>query len=250
MKLGYSLAVIACLAAGGVGLPAEGVSDAQSAKKTPSPFETAPRIRGFSVTLVLGEMQGAATPDNLPAGAKKALDDMRGFLPYKSFRLLDTQWILCCATGGFADVFPPTLLGRLRGDEEQEYQFGITILDASGPQLSVRYVMNHAGPSATKKLSNAELEARMHLAEALRQLAEAQNSGKPTAPLQARVEEIQRDMGGLIPVNVGAKGAVIDSTFSMDVGETVVIGTSSLKGDKALIALLTAAPRSGGASVK
>jgi hypothetical protein len=42
-----------------------------------------------------------------------------------------------------------------------------------------------------------------------------------------------------------AKGAVIDSTFSMDIGETVVIGTSSLKGDKALIALLTAVRRPG-----
>jgi hypothetical protein len=36
---------------------------------------------------------------------------------------------------------------------------------------------------------------------------------------------------------------VLDSTFNMKVGETVVIGTSRLKGDKALIALLTAASR-------
>jgi hypothetical protein len=35
---------------------------------------------------------------------------------------------------------------------------------------------------------------------------------------------------------------VIDTSFSMDVGETVVVGTSRLKGDKALIALLTAIP--------
>jgi hypothetical protein len=31
----------------------------------------------------------------------------------------------------------------------------------------------------------------------------------------------------------------------MDVGETVVVGTSRVGGDKALIVLLTAAPRSG-----
>jgi hypothetical protein len=35
----------------------------------------------------------------------------------------------------------------------------------------------------------------------------------------------------------------MDSTFSIAVGETVVIGTSRLKGEKALIALLTAATK-------
>jgi hypothetical protein len=35
---------------------------------------------------------------------------------------------------------------------------------------------------------------------------------------------------------------MIDTSFTMDIGETVVVGTSRLKGDKALIALLTAVP--------
>jgi hypothetical protein len=34
--------------------------------------------------------------------------------------------------------------------------------------------------------------------------------------------------------------AMIDTNFTMDIGETVVVGTSRLQGDKALIALLTA----------
>jgi hypothetical protein len=38
--------------------------------------------------------------------------------------------------------------------------------------------------------------------------------------------------------------AIIDTSFTMDIGETVVVGTSRLKGDKALIALLTAVPSS------
>jgi hypothetical protein len=33
---------------------------------------------------------------------------------------------------------------------------------------------------------------------------------------------------------------IIDTSFTMDIGETVVVGTSRLQGDKALIALLTA----------
>jgi hypothetical protein len=44
---------------------------------------------------------------------------------------------------------------------------------------------------------------------------------------------------------------VISSHFSMDTGETVVIGTSSLKGEKALVVLLTAVPRAAaGAKAK
>jgi hypothetical protein len=37
---------------------------------------------------------------------------------------------------------------------------------------------------------------------------------------------------------------LINSNFTMRVGETVVVGTSRLGGDKALIALLTSVPRS------
>ena len=41
---------------------------------------------------------------------------------------------------------------------------------------------------------------------------------------------------------------VIDTSFTMDVGETVVVGTSRLKGGtKALITLLTAVPPGSGA---
>ena len=37
--------------------------------------------------------------------------------------------------------------------------------------------------------------------------------------------------------------ALIDTTFSMRVGETVVVGTSRVNGDRALIALMTAVSR-------
>ncbi len=43
---------------------------------------------------------------------------------------------------------------------------------------------------------------------------------------------------------------MIDTSFTMDVGETVVVGTSRLAGgDKALIALLTAVPRNASTEV-
>ena len=37
--------------------------------------------------------------------------------------------------------------------------------------------------------------------------------------------------------------ALIDTSFKIDVGETVVVGTSRLDGGRALILLVTAAPR-------
>jgi hypothetical protein len=38
----------------------------------------------------------------------------------------------------------------------------------------------------------------------------------------------------------GINQTLIDTTFNMRIGETVVVGTSRVRGDKALIALLTA----------
>ena len=40
------------------------------------------------------------------------------------------------------------------------------------------------------------------------------------------------------------RAGVIETSFAMDIGETVVVGTSRMRGgDKALIALLTAVPK-------
>ena len=140
-------------------------------------------MQGFSVALLLGEVNGGGTPDNLPPGATKALADLREFLPYKNYRLLDTQWIRCCAAS--------SVTGRLRGLDEQQYTFHIGIHSISGQKMT-----------STFSLANEDV--------------------LPTTP----------------------KKAVLSSNFAMETGETVVIGTSSLKGHRALVVLLTAVPRS------
>lgn len=186
-------------------------------------MDDAPGVHGFSVALVLGDFQGGAAPENMPNGARKALTDMRDFLPYKGYRLLDTQWILCCGSSKIGTGVSGRLRGMSQagGSDEQEYSFTVTVLGVSGSQLSVRFLMTDTGSSAAKKNFGWK--------------PEHEAGDKET---QRQVEEILRAAGGV-------KGAVIDSTFSMDIGETVVIGTSSLKGNKALIALLTAARRPG-----
>ena len=204
----------------------------------PSAVQINRGVHGFSVALVLGDLQGSTKADNMPAAAKKALADMRDFLPYRSYRLLDTQWILCCGSTKAGTG----ISGRLRGvnpagnAEEPEYPFTVSVVGATGPQLSVRFIMTDAGSGSkttfAKKPSGPAYKDPP---------PDQEQHVKPQSERQAR--EMQRRVDEVLPYPGGMKGAIIDSTFSMDIGETVVIGTSSLKGDKALIALLTAARR-------
>ena len=57
----------------------------------PKPVDMKP-LQGFSIVLLLGEAQGTAVPEGLSAPAKKALADVKDFLPYKGYRVLDTGW--------------------------------------------------------------------------------------------------------------------------------------------------------------
>ena len=54
-------------------------------------------IQGFNIVLLVGELEGTSGPvDDLPQGARRALTDMKEFLPYKHYRVLDSQWTSCC----------------------------------------------------------------------------------------------------------------------------------------------------------
>ena len=241
-----------------------GAAGAQEGKKsTDLPERSA--VHGFSVALVLGDMQAGSSPDNLPPGARKALGDMRDFLPYKSYQLLDTQWILCCGPSKAG----ASVSGRLRGISQvggslpapvPVYAFAVTVLGASGSQLSVRFSLTDGADlplkSLTQKLPDDSaaifdttmLKFQEQELEGL--LVDARKKYNPQHPtvkeLEVKLETTKAQIQGLTRARAPlGKGAIIDSTFSMDIGETVVIGTSSLKGDKALIALLTAARRPG-----
>ena len=59
----------------------------------------APQLRGFSVVLVQGDQEG--TSSELPAAERAAINDVRDFLPFKSYRLLDSSWTLGSAAEPF-----------------------------------------------------------------------------------------------------------------------------------------------------
>ncbi len=260
----YRIAVPA-IGCGMLIVPAGAVSPAEQQERTPSAAQAQGQspakargswdsmgMRGFSVSLVLGDLAGAATPDTLPAGAKKALSDMRDFLPYKSYRLLDTHWILCCSNTQSASVS-----GRLRGAEEDEYSFYIDVRPANEwSELAVRFNMRETAGADHGATTVVSTESSKRMTDLARERQEAEKRAAVGLASRAELEETRRRIAAA-EHSAQARAAtrssvrnVLDSTFSMKVGETVVIGTSRLKGDKALIALLTAASRNSAPSEK
>lgn len=100
------------------------------------------------------------------------------------------------------------------------------------------------------------------LVEAKRKYEVGVAAGDSIAKLEVEIRRVEREIDDLSArlaegsagrrtmaragVESAARTSMIDTSFTMDVGETVVVGTSRLKGgSRALIALLTAVPPRG-----
>jgi hypothetical protein len=241
-----------------------------SASRTNTP--AALGIHGFSVIVVVGAMQGTAASDGVPDVAKKALNDMRDFLPFKRYQLLDAAWMLCCA------AYKAGVSGKVRGPNERDYSYHVDPIGVTDGKLNLRFSMRemYSGPVMSKSDSvkyekltdSARLEHSRQLYEAIRERDEAELLARSlkkkhevgianTPDLEAaqmrharasnRVEDLQRIAGGARAGGGTSGQNIMDSTFSIALGETVVVGTSRLNGDQALIALLTAAAKPGAA---
>jgi hypothetical protein len=161
----------------------------RSINSSPLQVQEPKRLQGFSLLLLLGETQGAGQPDNISAPARKALADIKDFLPYKTYRVLDTQWVAGSDNGNST--------GNLRGLDDQNYQF---LLRTFSPNVGAK-------------------------------------PGTPDAAL-ARAQfrlVFSRSYGDKVDTTI-----VLDNSFNLTAGETVVVGTSRVQGDRALVVLLTA----------
>jgi hypothetical protein len=216
----------------------------------PAPVDPRQWPQAFSVVLVVGEMEGTQQADAVPPAARKALTDLKDFLPYKSYRLLDTQWTLCC---GKAPLF-----SRLRGLDGQEYELNLTASvsqtsEAPGPTVNVQFFLAEARHVVTEAQN---VEAHLQTAkvrEDLRRQQELAARKFASQPSASEMRELEAELKAVeAQVAAGTRRAanrtVINTSFRMDVGETVVVGTSRIQGDKALIALLTAVPPKGAAT--
>jgi hypothetical protein len=235
-------------------------------RSLPAQGSSAERAQGFSVVLVVGDLQGPAGDEDVPVAARRALADMKDFLPYKSYKLVDAAWI----------VGTTHATSRLRGPEDRDYELEITTSDprmarltgvglapsaSGGPRVGVSFSLRDvgggrdAGGAATGSEPNlSSLQREMAILE--KQYADARTKYSATHPEAKRLEEelqaterkvyaqqrqLERAMGAQGRTN---GRAVINTSFTMDIGETVVVGTSRLSGNsKALIALLTAVPQ-------
>jgi hypothetical protein len=281
-----SIAAVLCADASGAllyGQEARAQSQSADRPRAVAPKETTPAARarsgvaapqGFSVILVLGDLQGTTTSDDVPAAARKALADMRDFLPFKSYRLLDAAWVMCCGSGarsGQAVSRGRTTSQMLRGPDDQEYELKLATSRVESGRVfvdfSLRAVADLSGLATTQLTRQvASLTDRRAVLEAVLQDArkrvelgtlptiEVTKHEVELRSLQRQIDDLNERLGKSEPRAArstfahSSTQALIDTTFTMDVGETVVVGTSRQKGGtKALIALLTAVPpRAGG----
>jgi hypothetical protein len=256
---------------------------AQAPAETPAPSapgfhsRRAAMPQGFSVVLVLGDIQGASTTDDVPPAARKALADMRDFLPFKAYRLLDAAWMMCCGQQS-SSGWGSSQSMVLRGPDESEYELKLSTSRAENGRVFVRFSLlgggtssevsietaaSHLSRTTTRKIADLKDQASLlekQIQEAKRKAevgvapasevpkleVELRRTNREIEDLSARVaESTARTNRSSARASVAprARTAIIDTTFTMDVGETVVVGTSRLKGGaKALIALLTAVP--------
>ncbi|HEY9420444.1 MAG TPA: hypothetical protein VIW92_03435 [Thermoanaerobaculia bacterium] len=158
--------------------------------------DASPRTQNFQFLLLAASTQGGSAGLEVPANAQKALTDLKGFLPFKSYELLDSAWVR--ATQG--DGIQARLVGRQGAQYELELRFRNTGTQEDRSLFVDGFVLK-AEPFQPPALANGE---------------------KP-APRPGR--------------------RLIDTSFGLKEGETIVVGTSKIDGgDEALVLLLTAVP--------
>jgi hypothetical protein len=190
--------------------------------------------RGFSVVLLLGETQSTGGGDGLPPAPalRKALSDVRDFLPYKSYRVLDTQWL----RGGST---------RMKGPDDQEYDVDLAadqiMPNPFHPKEGMLNVVFHLQEVGAAQNSSEEFGRSVAAADMQKRLAEMQRSlANGTIAEGARARTADEIAQLTKQIRMARARKLIDSKFEMAVGETVVVGTSKIGGgDKGLVVLLT-----------
>ena len=165
---------------------------------------SAPDSRLLQVVLLIGTLDGSSETEHIPPNAVQALKDIENFLPFKSYQLLDTALIRSNAHA----------TGVLSGYDGREYRLSLdfdTEKRDDGDRLLFRPYRLDQDPSGPPHRPRLQGKKR---------------DGAPSAPRAPR-----------------SSGSVISTSFTVNVGETIVVGTSKLNGgDKGLLVLLTVIP--------
>jgi hypothetical protein len=162
--------------------------------------DAVPLSQSFQVLLLRAGTEAASSGLEIPANARKALDDLKGFLPFKSYQLLDAVW--------------------MRATQDRLAVGRISVRDGADFQVRLRF----------RNLGNPK---DRNLFVDTFSLMELSSTPKPPGP-------DTKEGGTAAPRPLRA---LIDTSFGLKVGETIVVGTSKVDGtDEALVVLLTAVP--------
>jgi hypothetical protein len=158
------------------------------AKATPAPGRPAAiaDTQLFQVVLLRASRAGGDDTEGLPAAAMKALEDLREFLPFRHYRLLDSQ-LVRAAQGHTGHVALEPYEVRLAYERK-------------GETLDITSFI----------------------------VWPEQATPKPPSPGDANL------------IAPKAMRPLISTSFQMNRGETIVVGSSRIAGNEALIVLLTA----------
>lgn len=162
-----------------------------------SPDPAAERTFTFQLVLLAASVEGPSGYENVPVNAQKALADVKDFLPYKSYELLDLAWLRSSRTAQ----------AQLAGPEGKTLSAGIEFFSSSDEpdRIYIRRLVVVPVPE-------------------LGELAQIQ----PSESARGLLRSVR---------------PLLESSFGMQSGETIVVGTAKLDGpSKALIVLLSALP--------
>ncbi len=205
-----------------------------------------PADQAFQLTLLQADRTGSGGPGRLPPAASKALADLADFLPYSRYQLLDSAFV---RTTRDARVVVQGMEGhsyevhlRFRGDartpgsELLVEQFLLRLIPAD----VLGYLMGSAELAAGAAGPGSALVARPGAPGAAAPPAGAASGAEPGHPVASPPTPTPGP--GPSPLPTLAEN-LLDTSFSIRRGETVVVGTSKLDGgDRALVVLLTALP--------
>jgi hypothetical protein len=191
-----------------------------------------PADQAFQLVLMQADRTGTGDPGPLPAGARKALTDLADFLPYTRYQLLGSAFV---RTTRDASLVVEGIGGRsyeaqlrFRGDPRTPGSMLLVerFLLRLVPGDVLGYLMGSAAKAAGEAGRGAAAPA---IAPPPRRAPGASTPPPAAAP--------QPTPGPTLAESL------LDTSFSLRRGETVVVGTSKLDGNgTALVVLLTALP--------
>ena len=216
------------------------IADAATQEKIAHALQVAdvpPVAQAFELILLQADRGAAEPPEALPAAARKALDDVAGFLPFTRYRSVGSGFVRTTrdarvvVDGGGDRAYEATIAfrgdARTAGGEIYVDHFGLRLVPADPIALLTSGASRTYGgtPRATA--------------------AGAAAPRPPKAPIAAPTTT---EGSGPAPAPAATPGptlaqTLIETTFSLHKGETIVVGTSRVAdGNGALVVLLTALP--------